>query len=306
MANDANNIKMEPCDVYMGTTQVQIQQIICNGDTAAAPLNNKYFFFYDSAGAKRYAWFNVAAGGTDPAVAGYTAHAVAISALASASDVATALAAVLTAVTGFDATSSGYYVTLTATATGYATLAHDAQASAGKTLFAFSLTQVGDTYESMGYIDGDISVSGISRTPVDITTHQTGTSIVGQIVNGAGKPELSFALKEVTTAAYEKILRYTSGSYLPVGGSNKLIGGGSLGQFQSPLKAKVVLHPVRLSTTDKTNDYCFWSCNIDLESLNFSGEKMQMLPVKIKAFVDPTKPAAISVWSYGDWSQSLT
>lgn len=303
---NVQDIKMEPCDVYMGNDQVQIQDIVCLGDTAAASLNNKYFFFYDQAGAKRYCWFNVASGGVDPAIAGYTAHAVAISALASASAVATALASILTAVTGFDATASGYTVRLTATVNGYATLAHDAQDAGDKTGFGFNLIQVGDLFEEMGYIDGDISVSGLSKSPVEITTHQTGTSVVGQINSGAGKPELSFALKEITTAKYEKLLRYSSGSYLPVGGANKLIGGGSLGQFGSIQQTKVVLHPVRLDFAVKENDYCFWKCNIDMDSLAFSSEKIMNLPVKIKAFVDESKPKAINVWSYGDWSQSLT
>lgn len=304
MSCGTENIKMEPMDVYIGQDQVQIQEIVCVGDTAAAPLNEKYFFFYDSAGAKHYAWFNTG-GGSDPAISGYTPHAVAISALASASAVASALQAVLDVVSGFDASVSGYTVTLTHTANGYATLAHDAQASADKTGFAFNLKQVGDLFEKVGYIDGDIEVSGLSRSPVDITTHQTGSSVVGQINSGSGNPELSFALKEVTTAKYEKILRYSAGSYLPVGGANKLIGGGSLGQFQSPQYVRIVLQPVRLDIADKTNSYCFWKCTLDLDSVTFSGENILTLPVTAKAYEDCDKPKAISVWCYGDWSQSL-
>lgn len=306
MSCGTENVKLEPMDVYIGVDQVQVQDIVCLGDTAAAPLNNKYFFFYDSAGAKHYAWFNVASGGTDPAISGYTAHAVAISALASASAVATALAAVLTAVTGFDAAASGYTVTLTATATGYATLAHDAQASAGKTGFGFNLVTVGDTFEKIGIIDGDIAVSNFGAKYVDVTTHQSGSDVLAQIKSGSGNPELSFAIKEVTTAKYEKVIRYSGGSYLPVGGANKLVGAGSYGKFQSPQLARVVLHPVRLDLADKTNDYAFWKCTIALDSVSFSGEKILTLPVKIKAFQDCDKPVAVNIWSYGDWSQSFT
>lgn len=305
MSCGTENVKLEPMDVYLGVDQVQIQSIVCVGDTASATLNNKYAFFYDSAGAKHYFWFNVAAGGTDPAIAGYTAHPVAISALASASAVATALQAVLTAVTGFDASVSGYTVTLTATATGYATLAHDAQATAGKTGFAFNLIQVGDTFEKVGIIDGDISVSNFGASYVDITTHQTGSDVLGQIKSGSGNPELSFSLKEVTTAKYEKVIRYSGGSYLPVGGANKLVGAGSYGKFQAPQLARVVLHPVRLDLADKTNDYAFWKCTIALSDITFSGENIVTLPVTVKAFQDCDKPAAINIWSYGDWSQSF-
>lgn len=299
------NIQMEPMDVYIGTDQAQVQKITCVADVASS-LNNKYFFFYDSAGAKHYAWFNVAAAGVNPAIAGYTANVVAISAGASASAVATALAAVLTAVTNFDSTSSGNVVTLTATTNGYATLAHDAQASAGKTNFAFELTTVGDLYEKIGLLDGDIEVSGLSREPVDITAHQTGTSTIGQIFSGFGNPELAVVLKEVTTANIKKLVRYAGGSYLPVGGSNELVGSGSLGQFKGPQYAKVVLHPVRLDTADKTADYCFWKCSVDLDSVSFSGENLLSLPATIRAFNDESKPKAISTWVRGDWSQSLS
>lgn len=299
------NIRMEPMDVYLGNDQVQIQKITCVADVSSS-LNNKMGFFYDSSGAKRAFQFDVGGAGTPTVISGYTVSPVAIAVNASASAVATALAAVLTAITGFDASASGSAVTLTATANGYALLAHDAQASADQTEFAFELIQVGDLYEKMGLMDGDIEVSGLSRSPVDITAHQTGTSIIGQIFSGFGNPELAITLKEVTTANLEKLNRYAGGSYLPVGGSNKLVGGGSLGQFKAPQYAKIVLHPVRLDVADKTFDFCFWKATIDLDSITFSGENLLNLPVNIKAFNDESKPKAVSTWLFGDWSQSLS
>lgn len=298
------DIRMEPMDLYLGNDQVQIQKITCVADVASS-LQNKMFFFYDSSGAKHFGQYNVATLGTPSVISGYTAHPIAIASGASASAVASATAAVLTAVSGFDATSSGSAVTLTATANGYALLAHDAQASADQTEFAFELTQVGDLYEKMGLLDGDVAVSGLSRSPVDITAHQTGTSVIGQIFSGFGNPELAVVLKEVTTTNIEKLNRYAGGSYLPVGGSNKLVGGGSLGQFKAPQYAKVVLHPVRLDVADKTFDFCFWKATIDLDSITFSGENLLNLPVNIKSFNDESKPKAISTWMFGDWSQSL-
>lgn len=301
------NIKMEPMYMYVGEDQAQVQKISCVADVADS-LDGKYAFFYDpNNGTKRYFWFNTSGGSAvDPAIAGYTAHVVAITTGASAQAVASALQAVLDAVTGYDASVSGYEVTLTNTASGYCLPAHDAQASASQTEFGFSMITVGDSYESIGLLDGNIEISGLSRSPVDITTHQTGSSIVGQIFSGFGNPEMAATLKEVTTANLEKLVRYAGGSYLPVGGSNKLVGGGSLGQFKAPQYTKVILHPVRLDVADKVNDYAFWKCTIDLDSVSFSGEDLLVLPVTIKAFNDSTKPAAISTWVYGDWSQSLT
>ena len=96
------NIKINPMLVTFGKDVYQVQTITCVADVASS-LQNKYFLFTDSAGAKRYAWFNVGGLGVDPAPAGgWTSHPVAITANTSATGVATALAAVLTAVTGFD------------------------------------------------------------------------------------------------------------------------------------------------------------------------------------------------------------
>ena len=109
------NISVRPMQVYLGEDIAQVQSITCVADVTSS-LQNKYFLFHDAAGAKRYAWFNVATLGVDTApLGGWTVHAVAISANDTASAVATALAAVLTAVTGFDAAVSGYTVTFTHT-----------------------------------------------------------------------------------------------------------------------------------------------------------------------------------------------
>jgi hypothetical protein len=298
----AENCKLEPVDLYLGNDQVQIQKISCVGDDNAS-LQNKRGFFYDKDGNKHFFQFNVATLGTPSVISGYTAHPVAIALNASANAVASALAAVLTAVTGFDAAASGYVVTLTHTDEGYALPAHDDEDDAFDTEFAFSMVQVGDLYESMGLLDGDVTVNGLSRKLIDITAHQHGADILGQILSGSGNPELSASLKEVTTENYKKLLRYSSGAYLPIGGSQELVGGGSAGQFGNPQSVKCVLHPIRFDVADKSADLCFWKTTLDLDQLAFSSEKIQNLPIKIKAFNDPSKPKAINTWVYGDWSQ---
>lgn len=300
------NVKLEPVDFYLGNDQAQVEKITCVEDNADS-LDGKYGFFYDKDGNKHYFWFNTSGGAAvDPAIAGYTAHVVAITTGDSANAVATALAAVLTAVAGFDATASGYVVTLTHTGIGYALNSHDAQADADKTGFGFKVTTVGDTYASIGLLDGDVSVSGLGRNPVDVTAHQHGTQILGQILSSGSNPEITASIKEVTSENMQKLLRYSSGAYLPVGGSQALVGGGSLGVFGSPLSTKAVLHPVRLDAADKSEDLCFWKASLDLDGVTFSGENIMNLPFKMKAFKDTTKPKAIDTWVLGDWSQSLT
>jgi hypothetical protein len=304
MSCGTENVKIEPMEVYLGADAALVQTITCVESTAAASLNNKYFILYSTT--TRYlVWFDVNSTGTDPALSGYTSIEVSLGANPqTAAQVATAVQTALDAHAAFVATVSGKVVTCTNAVTGFAYFGHDSQTQ--ETGFAFAVTTIGDVFEKVGMIDGDIEMGGLSRTPVDITSHQTGATVLGQILTGAGNPEISFALKEVTQTRYEKILRYSSHGFYPVANASTAgMGGGSYGQFGSPKSVQVVLHPVRLGIADKTNDYCFWKCTLDLDSVTFSGENVITLPVVAKAFQDCTKVANVNVWMYGDWSQSF-
>ena len=297
-----DNVKVEPMDVYIGTDTAQIQKITCVADVASS-LNSKYFILYNGS-TKNLVYMNVASAGVDPALTGYTSKAVPFAAAASASTVATAVASAISTISGFSASASGAVVTVTAAAVGYSQPAHDSQTA--KTGFAFQVTQLGDLFEKVGLIDGNIEVSALSRSPVDITSHQYGATVIGQIFTGASNPEMTFNMKEVTYANYSKILRYAGGPATPTASnSTSVIGGGTYGLFGAPTFVRVVLHPIRLGVADKTNDYCFWRCTLDLDKITFSGEETITLPVKAKAFNDDTKNTSVGVWVYGDWSQSM-
>lgn len=299
------DIKIEPMDVYLGADAAQVQTVTCVASSASASLNNKYFLLYASTGTKYVVWCDVNSTGADPALSGYTSvHVVLGANPQTAAQVATAVQTVVDALATFVATVSGSVVTITDAATGAAVFAHDSQTA--ETGFAFNVTTIGDTFAKVGLLDGDISISGLSRKPVDITAHQNGATVLGQIFTGSGNPELSFTLKELSYARIEKILRYANGSFYPVAASSTPgIGGGRFGQFGNPKSVQLVLHPIRLGIADKTNDYCFWKVVLDLDSLKFSGENISVLPVKAKAFEDENKVAPVSVWMFGDWSQSF-
>jgi hypothetical protein len=297
------SIKIEPVDVYIGEDAAQVQKVTTVADVSSS-LNDKYFVLY-SPTVKYLVWLNIGSAGSAPVISGYTNIEVTAAANATASAIATAVQTAVDGHAAFVATVSGNVVTITNAATGAAPFAHDSQSA--KTGFAFEVTTVGDAYEKIGLIDGDIEVGGLSRSPVDIMAHQKGTTILGQILTGSGNPELSFSIKEFTKAKFEKVLRYSTSSYYPVAASStSVVGGGSLGQFKTVNYTKVVLHPVRLGVADKSADICMWKCALDLESFTLSGENIVTLPVTVKAFEDDTKAPNISTWMLGDWSQTLT
>jgi hypothetical protein len=292
-----DNVSLRPQTVYFGKSQVQIQTIKCVADVSSS-LQNKYFVFHDAAGAKRYAWINVGAAGVDPAPVGsWTGHAVAISANATAGAVATALTAVLTAVTGFDAAASGSTVTLTHTDTGYAQPARDIDTS-----FAFKVTQVGSIERAVGCIKGDLSLSGFATTKVDITCHDSGTTVKKQIVSGYGNPSLELILQETDKASLKQVLiDYGMYSFTPVGADKEeVFGYGPTNVGGDNPKILVRLHPTELDATDKSEDTNFWRCELGLDSFLWSGENVSELPVTMTVFPDSTKPTAIQFFMIGN------
>lgn len=304
MNKDTKNIMLEPVDVWLGRNLKQKEKITCLGSTAEKSLAGKYFFLFNKLGAKFLIHFTVEGAGAVPVMADATLIPVALDANPStAQEVATAVAAALAGNTNFTGTTAlGKYVNVEHTAIGYAPAGMDSTVQ--PTGFAFEVTQTGDTFDLMGYLEGNVSVSGLSSAPVDVKAHQTGSTSILQLLSGAGSPELSFNLLEVTPAALKKIRRYSSGEYVPEGeGTTSLVGGGLKGQFKAPIATRAVLHPVVKDIADKSSDVAFWNVTVDIDSMEFSGESVKTLPVTIKANHAPEKPAAVSVWAYGDWTQ---
>lgn len=290
-------IQIRPMLVTIGSDIAQVESITCVPDVSNS-LNNKYFLFMDAAGAKHYAWFNVSTLGTDPAPAGgWTGHAVAISANDTASAVASALAAVLTAVTGFDAASSGYVVTLTHTATGYAQPAYDNNSG-----FGFKVLTLGQSDVSAGCISGDIEVGGFEQDKVEIKCHDTGTTVRNELISGYQKPTLSFTLQESDKAAIKRIMIMAGmASFTPVGSDKEEVFG--YGPYrvggQNP-KVKISLHPASLDASDKSEDWTFWSAEIGLDTFTFSGENVSTVPATFNIYPDEAKPKAIQFFMIGD------
>jgi hypothetical protein len=294
------NISVRPHYVYLGSDIAQVQNITCIADVASS-LNNKYFLFHAVGGVKHYAWFSTGAG-VDPAPAGgWTGHEVTIAANASASAVATALQLVLTAVTGFDATVSGFVVTLTNTAVGYAQPAIDS-ALATKTGFAFKVTTLGQIEKSAGCLKGDIELTGFSQQKIEITCHASGTTIKDERITGYDKPELNIVLQETDKTSLQEIMvMYGMPVFTPVGADKEAIFGyGPANVGGSNPKVKIRMHPVDKDIADKSSDFNFWSAELGLDTFNFSGENLSEIPATFSIYPDETKPVGIQFFMIGD------
>ncbi len=122
-----------------GIAPVGINIMTSPGDFLST-LNNTYFLLYSALDANKYAvWFNVSGQGVAPTVPGFTVTEVDINSEDSAGNVAIAMAAVLTALTGFDSSViSGANVSVDCTSVGDFTHAHDSVPA--PTGFTFALS----------------------------------------------------------------------------------------------------------------------------------------------------------------------
>jgi hypothetical protein len=294
------NIEVKPMYVYIGKDIAQVEKITCVADVASS-LNSKYFLFHSSAGVKHYAWFDVNSAGTDPAPAGgWTGHEVDIAVGATASQVATALAAVLTAVTGFDAAASSGVVTLTHTAIGYAQPAIDSVAA--PTGFAFKVTTLGMEELSAGCLQGEIELTGFEQTKIEITCHSSGSTIKDERITGYAKPELAFTLQETDKQSLQNILVYYGMPvFTPVGADKEAVFGyGPANVGGSNPKVYIRMHPVSLDASDKSQDWNIWTAELGLDTFNFSGENVSVIPSTWSIFPDETKPEGIQFFMIGD------
>ncbi len=300
------NVKIEPMNVVWGVDTAQIATINCAADVTSS-LNNKYFHIYEALNAEKFhVWFNVASAGTDPAPAGSTAIPVAISANATAAQVATAVASALDAKSEFISTASGAQVTCTNATAGYASAPHDGP-SGSTSGFTFAVPTQGIAALDIGFIDSNIELS-FPEDLVDITSHQTGTMVLGQIRTGF-QPEITINFKETSVAQLKKVLTQIGSSMIPVGASaTEVVGMGTSKLFSNTMSqaTKLLMHPVALPSSDKSRDITAWKAYPMLESLNYSGEEILTIPVTFKLYQDTTKQPGQDYLSFGDSSQTLT
>lgn len=299
----AENIKVEPMKVIYGANVAQVEKIICHADSVATPLNNKYIKVYTPAGVIKVFWFNVNSGGTAPTVPGATLIEVAIATSAAATAVASALQAEIDGEADLVATVSGEEVTVTQSATGYASAIEDSPVA--PTLFGLQIITQGDTQAEIGCIDGDIEIA-FEETFQEVKCHDTGTVPVTILKTGVSNVEVTFTALETTKAKMKPLFVKSGGSFTPVGGTD-LFGMGTFKNFENVIKfaSKLRLHPVRLLDGDQTEDWTFHKAFPKLEGITFSGENPLTLPVTFEVFPAEGVNKRINYFCIGDGSQSL-
>lgn len=299
----ANGVYIKPQDVYIGKAIKQKEKIVVpiNTYSTGAMLDGKYFIVVTPAGGKHYFWFN-SGSATDPAVSGFTGHA--ISWTPSGSVTAATIAGLIDDVldttfsTAITTTDTLNVVELEWVATGFAYPVRDGLASLA-TGFSFSVLQIGQSEYKVGCIDGEIVMKSATPEVKEIKCHQTGTTSQGEIVTGFSKPTLEFTLQDTSKESLKQVLMY-SGNYAYLSNTGFELfgqGQGMLGK-SSPL-FQVRLHPVA-NGNDKSEDLTAWTCSISFDQINWSGEDFSKIPLKMSVYPDYSKPENFQFFGVGD------
>lgn len=303
---NADGIKIEP--VYVTWENQQVLKVTCVADVADS-LNETYFTF-SSTTANFYAWLSTDMG-TDPAIAGRTAIPVVGDTGDTAAELAALFATAINSNANFHAKvdpcdSATFYIMNKIAGEALAVAADGAGMAA--TGFTIETLREGAKLE-VGFIDGDIEV-GLTEDILDVTSHQTGTQIIQALRTGRNIGNLALTMKESDAAKLKAIIEASGVEFLPSEmGSTAVSAWGSedtkaFGNIGADAR-KLVLHPLTKSSTDYTEDFCFWRAYPLLQGVTISGENPRLINVEFKIIPDQLLDSRARQFVYGDHTQNF-
>jgi len=295
MASSANNIKINPVNVYW---QIEASECWDFTGATAAGLGGKYVTLDLVDGTAYYIWFDENNTDTDPVVSGRTAIPVDYAASASATAIATAFQTAVGAAVGLDATISGKVVTTKRVDIGEVTAPTIGNVTAG---IALTVIRKGKDLD-LGLLQGDIEPN-VSPANLQITAHQFGMTPLASLSQGFETLELETVLLETDKAKLKEFYKIYGGSVTPVSGT-EIFGAGTavLGRNMLTEAARLILKPV--NSVDDTNNFNFALAIPIPSSLVFSGENPEVLNVTWQGFVDRDFNSNINAVSIGDIFQT--
>lgn len=304
MACNTSTYNLGIRNILLGSDRPQKTCIFTKADDAGS-LNNKYFVMHEPvSNDKHYFWFNVAAGGVDPAVPNATGHAIAISSGATKNAVASATQAVIDALAWASATVTGNEIEVTMVADGYAYEARDALSSLDRTKFDIKVAQFGSVQFDAGATNGDITFT-IEEQTKEIKSPQTGDFLLAEIRRGASV-SVSFELKDTSKESIRRALNFYGQTIVTDDAASEVITGyGSNNLFKSTddVADQIILRPTdKAADNDPSEDFTVHKSKLKLGELTMSAENELVLPIEVMGYLDTSKSGFANLFSYGDGS----
>lgn len=297
LCQETSSIKLEAVKAYWGVKHCRTITVVAD---VADSLDGTYFDLnvinpVDFSEVKGYVYF-----GTDPVIAGKTGYDAGVVTNFTAAQVASAIesalssVAVKVAVVGSEIEIQNKYL-------GGVSVETDS----GSTGFSFEVGRVGIGGELGKTAQGGTSLS-LETTSVELKSDQSGELILGESYTGSSAT-FEMPLIEINKEKLELLIGQVTGDVLTPSGGTSLVGYGEsrLYKLLNDLGGQLILHPIRLPDSDKTNDVVVHrSCPMP-QDLNFSGTDVQTLNLTFKAYLDSSVNSKINLFAIGDWTQDL-
>jgi hypothetical protein len=228
--------------------------------------------------------------GTDPELVGKTGYEVTVSSNATAAQVANAIASALTSVNIFRVSVTGSVVHIENRFGGSITEETDS----GLTGFTVAVAKEGSGLDLGSTADGiELSLEGAFG---DVTTNQSGELLKAQIAQGTSA-SLTANFNELTNEVKRELIARVTGDKVETISGGEVVGYGTSRLFQdiAVLGGQLVVHPIRLPSSDFSRDLVFWNSAPKPESLNFDGTSVQQMSTTFEAYVDERYKDEISL-----------
>lgn len=258
------------------------------------PVVESSHFLFSSPSVDYYAWVNDGAG-VDPAVAGRTGIEVDTS---SATDIEGVIDAFKTAIETANVgwvtkSDDALSFSLENRAIGVVTATADVD-----TTFTFEQLKAG--------FGGDLGKTEAIELSMevgsfDITANQTGEIVLDKFITSLSA-EISTEILEMTADNWSKLVGNQLGNDFTPSGGTKVTGYGdaSINRSFFEVGGELVLHPVRLDSSDRSRDITFHKTVCNPESINFDSTEKQAMSVTFTALLDESKNTAINLFTFGD------
>jgi hypothetical protein len=295
MSCETQNFKLEA--VYPRWGKENVVKVV----GAAALTGGEYFLISDQT-VDYYVWAEVSGAGADPALAGKTALKLELPASYTVAQLNDEIIDVL------DTTGKKFYVSEAADQT-YVCIetldigAPKTAASAGTSGFTVTTLTAGISVDLGATADG-VEIT-METSLFDIVPNQNGTLLADQIMQGANV-SCSLGLIQVSKDKLEQIVGGGVGDVLTVG-TDKLIGFGTSKNFQSTFQyaGRLILHPVRLASNDRSEDANLMKCLPVMDSISYSGTDLLTLNLSFSGLPDQVKSSKVKLFAWGDSSKYL-
>lgn len=303
ITSQVSNIEIVSVDAQFGNQHLVCIDTVAAGDLAGTSFN------ISSRTTDYYVWLDDGVA-SDPDPVGKTAIAVTILDTETAAELAVKIAAAIESEDDFNAveiTDKGQLI-VEVKGLGAPNLAFSDVDSG----FTFTVLREGSLID-LGFLDGDVELT-LDEQVFDITSHQTGTQVIGSLRTGITVGPISMSLKETTAAKLKEFMEASAAVEYTVG-ANTVTAIGSLSgskQFSNTfIDAKtLVLHPTKKGDAEIDEDFCFWKAYPNLNSLTFSGESNRMLSIDFNIFLDERRvnqanQVVIGTDNGGNWQDNF-